>query len=97
MAGQEDGRGDVVGVVRLNGTDDHPNDQAPSGRAQDVRRSGTFCPIERAREKQAAREQDEKDLREGKVTREELRKRNGFFSSLDLRNARVITSRNRFR
>ena len=34
----------------------------------------------RAEEKQKSRDQDEEDLRTGKITREELRKRNGAFA-----------------
>lgn len=49
----------------------------------------TFDPEERRREKQAAREKDDEDLRTGKVTAEQLRKRNGFFSSLDFTNSRI--------
>lgn len=47
----------------------------------------TYDPRKRAAEKQAQRDQDDKDLREGKVTSEELRKRNGFFSGFDLSKA----------
>lgn len=39
---------------------------------------------DREREKQEARERDERDLAEGRVAREELAQRNGFFSSLDI-------------
>lgn len=46
-----------------------------------------YDPRERALEKQRARDQDDEDLRTGKVTREELSQRNGFFSSLDFSNA----------
>ena len=48
-----------------------------------------YDPAERAREKQRAREQDDEDLRTGKVTREELSQRNGFFSSLDFSKATI--------
>lgn len=51
---------------------------------------GTFDPIERRREKQAARDKDEEDLRAGRVTPEELSKRNGFFSALDIKNAKIV-------
>lgn len=34
----------------------------------------------RAEEKQKSRDQDEEDLRTGKITREELRKKNGAFA-----------------
>lgn len=49
-----------------------------------------YDPAERAREKQLARDKDDEDLRTGKVTREELSKRNGFFSSLDFSKATII-------
>lgn len=45
---------------------------------------------DRAKEKQQSRDQDEQDLRDGKVTKEELRKRNGFFSCLDLSNFKIL-------
>lgn len=38
-----------------------------------------YDPAERAREKQAARDQDESDLASGKITIHELIRRNGFF------------------
>ena len=41
-------------------------------------------PKKRAAEKQAARDQDAADLAAGRVTPEELNKRNGVFSALDL-------------
>lgn len=49
-----------------------------------------YDPKERARQKQAARDKDDEDLRTGKVTREELRKRNGFFSGLDFSKAKIV-------
>ena len=49
-----------------------------------------YDPAERARQKQLAREQDDEDLRTGRVTREELSRRNGFFSSLDFSKATII-------
>lgn len=48
-----------------------------------------YDPIERQREKQRARAQDERYLREGRISPEALNRRNGFFSSLDLSNAQV--------
>lgn len=57
----------------------------------------TYDPQERAAEKARAREQDEEDLKSGKVTPEQLSKRNGFFSSLDLRNARIVRPRGKFK
>lgn len=44
---------------------------------------------QRQRDKQRAREQDDRDLRSGAVSPEELSSRNGFFSSLDLSRASV--------
>jgi len=43
-----------------------------------------FDPIERQREKQRSRDADDRELRMGLVSREELGARNGFFSSLDI-------------
>ncbi len=49
-----------------------------------------YDPKERALEKQRSREQDDADLKSGKITKEELSKRNGFFSSLDIKNAKIV-------
>ncbi len=43
-----------------------------------------YDPAERQREKDRARAQDDRDLREGRVSREALRRLNGFFASLDI-------------
>lgn len=43
-----------------------------------------YDPMERQREKQRSRDQDDRDLRLGVVSREELAACNGFFSSLDV-------------
>lgn len=48
-----------------------------------------YDPVARDKEKQRAREQDEEDLKTGKVTREELSKRNGFFSSIDIISSKI--------
>jgi hypothetical protein len=50
---------------------------------------GHFNPVQRRLEKQRDREQDDRDLRDGRVSRAELARRNGFFSSLDLSGASV--------
>jgi hypothetical protein len=50
---------------------------------------GHFNPVQRRLEKQRDREQDDLDLRDGRVSRAELARRNGFFSSLDLSGASV--------
>ena len=47
----------------------------------------------RNQEKQLAREQDEQDLKSGKITKEKLRKKNGFFSSLNIEDSEVILKR----
>lgn len=49
-----------------------------------------YDPEQRMLEKQRAREQDDIDLKSGKVTKEELSKRNGFFSSLDIKSAKIV-------
>ena len=43
-----------------------------------------YSPAERQSEKDRAREQDERDLRQGHVSREELRLRNGFLAPLEV-------------
>jgi hypothetical protein len=48
-----------------------------------------YDPIERQREKQRAREQDDRDLQAGIVSISELSERNGFFSGVDFSRASV--------
>jgi len=60
-------------------------------------KAGYFDPEELRRQKQLAREKDDEDLREGRVTREELRLRNGLFSGVDLSGATVRIPANRSR
>lgn len=43
-----------------------------------------YDPMERQREKQRSRDQDDRDLRMGLVSRQELAARNSAFSSLDV-------------
>ena len=43
-----------------------------------------YSPAERQREKDRAREQDDRDLREGRVSRDELRARNAFLAPLEI-------------
>ncbi len=45
----------------------------------------TYDPAERAREKQASREQDERDLASGAKTREQLHRENAAFAGLKVR------------
>ena len=52
-----------------------------------------FNPKQRALEKQKSRDQDDADLKSGKISQEELSKRNGFFSSLDWSNAKIVFPR----
>jgi hypothetical protein len=58
---------------------------------------GEFDPIALRQEKQLARERDERDLREGRVSAEELRMRNGLFSGFDFSRARIRLGVNRKR
>ena len=51
--------------------------------------SRTFDPAERIRQKQLAREKDEADLKAGRVTKEELQKRNAFIPADWARNAKL--------
>lgn len=46
-----------------------------------------YDPIARNIEKQRAREEDDKSLREGIITKEEMQQKNGFLSKLDIVNA----------
>lgn len=48
---------------------------------------GTFDPEERRKEKARSRADDDRRLRAGEVSRDELRRENGFFSALDVANA----------
>jgi hypothetical protein len=48
-----------------------------------------YNPVERQHQKQRARKQDERDLRDGVISPEALNRRNGFFSRIDLSNASV--------
>lgn len=48
-------------------------------------KSQIYDPAERAREKQASRDQDVADLASGKKTREQLRRENGMLYGLTLR------------
>jgi hypothetical protein len=51
-----------------------------------------FDPRQRQSEKQASRDQDERDLQAGVVSREELRHNNGAFSALNLAGSRIRIS-----
>ena len=48
-----------------------------------------YDPVARRREKQLAREQDDRDVRSGAVSRAELRGRNSIFASLDLSHSSI--------
>jgi hypothetical protein len=52
-------------------------------------RPGTFDPVARRLEKEAARAKDDADLKSGRVTRAELTRRNSFLASFDLSKAQV--------
>lgn len=52
--------------------------------------NGTFDPAERARQKQASRDEDARQLAAGEVTPRELRKRNAFLGALDLSRYRMV-------
>jgi hypothetical protein len=57
----------------------------------------SFDPSERAADKRRAREEDERRLASGEVTREELQRQNSMFGSLniDWANTKIITKRHR--
>ena len=48
-----------------------------------------FDSLERQREKQRSRDQDDRDLHAGNLSADELAARNGFFSGLQLSGARI--------
>ena len=50
----------------------------------------TFSPLERAKAKQEQREKDDHDLKTGKVTKEELRRRNSFVKGVDLSKSKIV-------
>jgi len=50
---------------------------------------GVYSPEMRQREKQLSRERDDRDLRAGLISPDELAAVNGFFSSLDISRARI--------
>lgn len=45
---------------------------------------------QRAKDKQKARDNDDRLLNQGLISREELQQRNGFFSKLDIKNSKII-------
>ena len=50
---------------------------------------GYFDPEERSREKWASRDEDSRRLRDGEVSREQLRRENGLFSAFDVKQASI--------
>lgn len=55
-------------------------------------RKNTMCDFAaRQRQKEAARLKDEQDLRDGTVSRDELKRRNGLFSGLEIVSSSMIT------
>jgi hypothetical protein len=57
---------------------------------------GFFDPGERAREKQASREEDDRLLAAGQISVAELSERNSMFAGLDLAHSSVILPANRY-
>ena len=55
--------------------------------------SGYFSSAARRREKQEARERDERRIAGGQLSPQELAKRNGLFSALDPSKARIVRRR----
>jgi hypothetical protein len=55
--------------------------------------SGYFSPAARKREKQQARERDERLIADGHVSPQQVAKRNGLFSALDPSKARIVQRR----
>lgn len=54
---------------------------------------GVYDPAERARQKEADRQRDDARLRNGDVSRAELAREVGFFSSLDLSRSKISRRR----
>ena len=54
-----------------------------------VARDGVLDPEERQLAKQESRDRDAEDLRFGRVSPKEMSRANGFFSALDMREARI--------
>lgn len=50
---------------------------------------GQYDVLERQREKQRSRDQDDRDLRDGSVSQLDLSQSNGFFSGLSVSRARI--------
>ena len=55
--------------------------------------SGYFSSAARKREKQEARERDERLIASGQVSPQQVAKRNGLFSALDPSKARIVRRR----
>jgi hypothetical protein len=55
--------------------------------------SGYFSVAARKREKREARERDERFIASGRVSSQEIAKRNSFFSALDPSKVRIIRRR----
>lgn len=54
-----------------------------------IRPDGTLDGAKRAAQKQASRDRDEADLKAGRISQEELMRRNDFFADVDLSNVRI--------
>lgn len=52
-----------------------------------------FDPVERAKEKQASRDQDDLALKKGKISPKELGVRNSFFPPEMIKNAKIVKRR----
>lgn len=50
----------------------------------------TFHPEERARQKQASRNEDARRLAAGEITKAELKRENGMLSGMDFSNASIV-------
>ena len=61
-----------------------------TGNETDIVPDGCFNVAEWWREKQEARDRDERLLASGEVTAEELARRNNLFSNLDFSRARIV-------
>jgi hypothetical protein len=50
----------------------------------------TFDPAERARQKQASRDEDARRLAAGEVTKAQLKRENGMLSGMDFSNSSIV-------
>lgn len=84
LVGKPEDRGDPFSTTRCNSAKNETAEQNDRTTCYPSRmRSDRFDPRERAREKQASRDSDARDLASGAKSREQLRRENGVFALPD--------------